>query len=179
MKQNPERARSAAYNDCWMRYRGDADWLGFLEVQDFVYSPKGIDSLNALLSQADSSTNLVELTSWPMQESHQAKLSQDHIGERDKLSNRLMVDKYTLRRDFPSGQRSFVRPELIFFVGDANLLEARSDYVRRMKTDWEVLSYTVERDGYDGRDQHRWKPFSQAAEQLSAVLTQRLAKRRL
>jgi hypothetical protein len=89
-----------------------------------------------------------------------------------------MLEKYTFRRDFPAGKRAFVRPSLINFVGDGTLLETDLSRVHQAKTEWEVLSYTVERDGFDAQDPARWKAFPKASEQLSAALADLLQRRK-
>lgn len=179
MKNNPERMRSASYNDCWMRHRNNTEWLGFLEIQDFVYSPRGTEHIGEkMLGALRSQGNYVELSSWPMQENPSQRLSNDHVGERDKLSGQLMMQKYQFRRDFPSGKRTFARPSAIGFIDDSKLLE-KDATAQLAKSDWEILSFTVERDGFDAVDPHRWKAFANAAEQLAPALAERLQRRRL
>lgn len=177
MKTAPERARVAAYNDCWMRHRNSAAWLGFLQVQDFIYSPRGVENVTALL-RGLGDKNSVELMTWPMQENPKEPLSPDHIRESKQLSHRLMIDKYQFRRDYPAGSRAFVRPSLVEFVGDSRLQEVNTkEQVATAKIDLEVLSYTVERDGFDAKDPARWQPFPKPAAQLAKELSQRLRNR--
>lgn len=166
MKSNPERARVAAYNDCWMRHRNSTSWLGFLELQDFIYSPRGIENITETLLGLDKK-NFVELTAYPMQDTSAAVA---------KREGNLMIEKYQLRREYPSGKRSFVEPSAITFVGDSKLVETGGK-INAAKTDLEILTYAAERDGFDTQDPHRWKTFPDVAQKFARELKERLERR--
>lgn len=176
MKTAPERARVASFNDCWMRHRHVSSWLGFLEIQDFVYSPRGIENITAALL-GHKGKNSLELSVWPMQENDKQRLSEDHIRESKQLSNRLMLEKYQYRRDYPAGTRMFAQASVINFVGDSLLMDTNAKLLSPAKSDFEVLTYPVERDGFDSQDPHRWKHFPKPAQQLAQELATRLKSR--